>query len=312
MSAPRFANFAIGGTEKAGTTSVFDWLSAHPQVGASSIKETDFFRRELTGDIDADARRYAGYFGHCDAAVPVLMEASPGYLGEAATVAPRIRALAPQMKILFILRDPIDRLYSSYQFHRGKLDLPQELAFDEYVTRCLDYDRRTRDCQDPGLGEWYLKVMRFGCYADFIARFRAEFPPENIKVMFFEALRDDERAFMCELSGFLRIDPVFWSNFGFRRSNVTFSGRNRALHKLAVKTNGVVEPLMRRHPGVKRTLVRAYKAVNQARQGYDPMPAWTRARLVDFYRPSIHALQRQLDSALPEAWHYLAHGTAVA
>jgi hypothetical protein len=39
----RFADFVIGGTEKAGTTSVFDYLSAHPQVCASSKKETDFF-----------------------------------------------------------------------------------------------------------------------------------------------------------------------------------------------------------------------------------------------------------------------------
>ena len=91
--AMRLANFVIGGTEKAGTTSVFDWLSAHPQVCASSRKETDFFRDGFTGDPVADARRYAGFFESCGGNKPVLMEASPGYLGEAAVVAPRLRAL---------------------------------------------------------------------------------------------------------------------------------------------------------------------------------------------------------------------------
>ena len=100
---PRLANFVIGGTEKAGTTSVFDWLSAHPQVHASLKKETDFFREHYTGDPDVDARRYAAYFEPCDPQARIVMEASPGYLGEAATVAPRMRALIPDAKVLFIL-----------------------------------------------------------------------------------------------------------------------------------------------------------------------------------------------------------------
>src|SRR5512142_1676251 len=50
----RLPDFIVGGTEKAGTTSVFDWLSLHPQVAASSRKETDFFRSGFTGDLEAD------------------------------------------------------------------------------------------------------------------------------------------------------------------------------------------------------------------------------------------------------------------
>src|SRR5580765_445608 len=88
--AHRFANFVIGGTEKAGTTSVFDYLSAHPQVCTSSRKETDFFRNGYTGNPEVDARRYGSFFERCDSRTPVIAEASPGYLGEAATVAPRM------------------------------------------------------------------------------------------------------------------------------------------------------------------------------------------------------------------------------
>ena len=72
---------------------------------------------------------------------------------------------------------------------------------------------------------------------------------------------------------------------------MTFSGRNRVLHRLAVRTNAVVEPLMRRYPRLKQTIVRAYKAVNQEREGYDPLPATTRQRLIDFYSPGIAALR---------------------
>jgi len=307
--AARLANFIIGGTEKSGTTSVFDHLSAHPQVCASTRKETDFFRHGYSGDPLVDGRRYATFFERCDQSVPVLMEASPGYLGEAATVAPRLRALVPGVKLLFILRDPVERFYSSYQFHRARLNLPQQLTCDDYLQRCLEYDRGALSARDSGLDEWYLKVLRFGRYAGCLEMFRLQLPPANLKVMFFESLRQDERAFMVELSGFLGIDPAFWSDYRFRRSNVTFSGRNHALHRLAVRVNTLAEPLLRRYPGLKRSLLRVYKTVNEEREGYEPMPAAARTLLVGYYGPSVRALQLQLGAALPDAWHYLTRGT---
>ena len=142
-------------------------------------------------------------------------------------------------------------------------------------------------------------MLRFGCYADFISIFRSELRAENIKIMFFEALRQDARAFMVELSQFLGIDASCWASFDFRPSNTTFSGRNRALHRLAVRTNAVVEPLMRRYPRLKQSLVRAYKAMNQERAGYDPLPPRARQRLIDFYAPGVAALKQCLAAELP-------------
>jgi hypothetical protein len=300
----RLANFVIGGTEKAGTTSVFDYLSAHPDVCTSSIKETDFFRHGYTGDRTDDSRRYGSYFEHCNPRCRILLEGSPGYLGEAATVAPRLRALIPDAKLLFILRDPVERLYSSFNFHHGKLDLPASMTFDDYLRRCLDYDRGIAGPQQSGLDEWYLKVLRFGCYADSIAAFRAQLPQEQVKVMFFESLRDDARAFMVELSGYLGIDSSFWSGYTFHKSNVTFSGRNRALHRLAMRVNAAAEPILRRYPALKRSLVSSYKTVNQEREGYDPMSASARQALIKYYAPSVRALQ-QLGTPLPRDWDYL-------
>jgi len=117
-------NFLIAGTEKAGTTSVFVYLSQHPQVCASSRKETDFFRNEFSGDRQRDEAAYAGYFRKCTADQHILMEASPAYLGEADIVAPRIHALLPDAKLLFILREPIARLYSAYNFYVARLSIP--------------------------------------------------------------------------------------------------------------------------------------------------------------------------------------------
>ncbi|HWJ05602.1 MAG TPA: sulfotransferase domain-containing protein [Steroidobacteraceae bacterium] len=311
-AALRLPGFIVGGTEKAGTTSVFDWLSAHPEVGTSSRKETDFFRTGWTGDPARDRAQYASYFEHCAPTARVLLEASPGYLGEADTVVPRLSALLPGARLLFILRDPIERLHSSYHFHRGRLNLPQSLDFDDYVRRCLEFDRGTRAAGELGLDEWYLKVLRFGRYAEFVARFVAALPRGHVKVGFFETLRADERGFMTDLSDFVGIDSGFWRDFPFRPSNVTFSARNHGLHRLAVRGNALAEPLMRRYPAVKQSLVRMYKALNQEREGYDPMPTATRELLTRYYAPSARALRDFVAGPLPPEWRYLEQARAAA
>jgi len=307
----RLPDFVIGGTEKAGTTSVFDWLCSHPEVGASERKETDFFREQFSGDRAVDAGRYASCFAHADPSARVWVEASPGYLGEAAIVAPRMGELLPRAKLLFILRDPIDRLQSSYHFHRGRLNLPQELGLDEYVRRCLAYDEGT-PAAALGLDPWYLKVLRFGRYADCLDVFREHFAPGQLRVTFFEELGADERAYMKSLSEFIGIDPGYWDRFEFRRSNVTFSARLRGLHRWAMRTNALAEPLMRRYPAVKQSLVRVYKALNQEREGYDPMPPATRRLLAGYYAPSLRRLELQLGRALPAAWYRDEPGRAAA
>src|SRR5690242_13037086 len=98
-SSSNLANFIIAGTEKAGTTSVFTYLSAHPSVCGSIVKETDFFRDSYTGDHPKDIAKYAHFFERCASNSPIVMEASPGYLGCGEQVAIRIHALIPHAKL---------------------------------------------------------------------------------------------------------------------------------------------------------------------------------------------------------------------
>jgi hypothetical protein len=299
----RLANFVIAGTEKAGTTSVFVYLSEHPDVCASSRKETDFFRGEFTGDSIQDQLNYSRYFSEVDKECSVIMEASPGYLGEAELVAPRMHAMIPDAKILFILRDPIDRLHSSYNFHIGKLNIPEDISFPDYVQRCLAYESGAASATELGIDEWYLKVMRFGRYAEFLTLYRDIYPDTSIKVLFFEFLKEDTVGFMAELSKFLEIRPDFWKDYEFLKSNVTFFGRNKLLHRAAIWGNTFTEPLLRKRPNLKHRLVNFYKAINQAHDGYDPMPESIRENLLRYYQPSVDALPKLLGCSIPESWN---------
>jgi hypothetical protein len=305
MESQRLANFIIGGTEKAGTTSVFVYLSTHPEVCSSVNKETDFFREDFCGDIEKDKQFYSKYFSRCNASMPIVMEASPGYLGEAVKVVPRMVNMVPDVKLLFILRDPIERLYSSFNFHVAKLDIPSSLSFAEYVDKCLTYDRGEQSARELGLNDWYLKTLAFGRYAESLKLYYDHFPRNQIKVMFFEQLKDDVVSFMHELSDFLGIDARIWDTYEFSKENVTFSGKNKLLHRVAMRANTMLEPLLRRNPSLKHAIVRQYKRFNQAREGYDPMSDNVRQELEAYYRPFNTELAEILgnNSVLPWSGH---------
>ncbi len=296
------ANFIIGGTEKSGTTSVFNYMLAHPEVCGASTKETDFFRREIGEDLTQARRDYSEFFSHCPVHIPVVMEASPGYLGEASGVAPGIRAVAPSARFLFILRDPVARMLSSYTFHVNQLNIDPQIGFPQYVDECRRYDSGELDSSDSALDDWYLKVLQFGRYADGLRVYFDQFPAEQILVTFYDDLLNDSQQFMRRVSHFLQIDSSFWENYEFVRSNVTFSGKNRTLHRLALRLNALAEPVLLRHPGVKRRLLGIYKWLNQAREGYSDMDASVHTELADYYRESVERLESLLGTKVPATW----------
>jgi hypothetical protein len=120
--------------------------------------------------------------------------------------------------------------------------------------------------------------------------------------MGFEQLTGDVAGFMRELSQFLQIDSDFWNSYEFRKSNVTFRGSNRLLHRVAISVNNRVEPLLRRRPALKHALVNLYKQINQSREGYDPMPEPVREKLQAYYHPHNQALRRLLGPDITDGW----------
>lgn len=299
---PTIPNFIIGGTEKSGTTSIFVYLSQHPEVCASSKKETDFFRAEPSGDPATDRASYARYFTGCTSPVPIVMEASPGYLSEAAVVAPRMAEIVPGVKLLFVLRNPVDRLYSAFRFHAARLNIDAHISFEEYVEKCLVYERDPGKLGNLGIDEWHLKTMGVGRYADSLRPFYAHFPNDNIRVMFFDELKADVRGFMRSVSEFLDIDATYWASYEFQKENVTFSVTNDRLHKLALAVNDRTESLLRQRPRLKRLLVGMYKRLNRAREGYEPMSQDARRTVEGYYSPHRADLEAVIGRPVPETW----------
>lgn len=283
-------NFIIGGTIKAGTSSVFTYLSAHPEICGSSVKETFFFTHEYSGNTERDRERYSKYFSP-DRDAKLVVEASPNYLGYKENVAPRIKTLLPDAKLLFIIRNPVDRLYSHYNFALGKLELPAGLTFERYVDLCEQHSLGKLSPDQAGIAEKHLRALEIGKYSKYLRNFYDAFAPEHIKVALYDDLARDPMRFMSDICRFVDLDPEFFRHYKFNKVNVTFSARLKPFHRIAMLLNRTLESVLRQRPDLKTRLVRIYKRLNQGREGYAAMAASTRTRLAQYYSEANRELE---------------------
>lgn len=114
-------NLLIIGAQKCGTTSLWHYLNLHPEVSMSDPKELDFFIAPDDGVFPVGNwhRGLDWYSSHFSKEIPIQGEASPNYTVHPLTrgVPERAAALVPAAKIVYMVRDPIDRIVSHY-LHR--------------------------------------------------------------------------------------------------------------------------------------------------------------------------------------------------
>lgn len=302
MNCNDLPNLILGGTNKAGTTSVFRYLSDHPEVCGSNVKETGFFVDNYSGVIDQDRKALGKYFSHCSAEKKIRVEASTSYLALGEVAIPRIQELLDEPRILFILRSPIDRIYSYFNFHSSHLAIPQSISFEQYLQLCQKYDARKIDAKSAPFDEWHLKALAFGKYSRFLNRYTKAFPADHVKTMFFDDLKRDPESFMKEVSKYTGIDTAFYDGYHFTKANVTFSSSHQGMHRFAILLNRKLERFLRQRPAIKSKLVSAYKSINAAEHGYNQMLPETKALLRDYYAGSNSELAKMINRPLPDRW----------
>ena len=121
--------FIICGTQRGGTTTLYHYLKEHPQICMSEKKEVHYFDLNYHKSL----QWYESHFKDCqNKKVKTIGEASPFYM-YLREVPERIDETLPDVKLIFILRNPVDRAYSHY-WHEVKLGV-EYLPFEEAIKR---------------------------------------------------------------------------------------------------------------------------------------------------------------------------------
>lgn len=280
----------VAGAPKSGTTSIFKFLAEHPEICGSRIKEPAFFIRDYSSDSQKNVALYGENFSHCGKGdFTYFLEASAGYINHAGVAQKIDDFLGDNCKLLFILRNPVDRLYSNYRFQLSRYVFPEALSFEEYIAISKGQKPNAYDVEDR-----HFQVLEQGRYINYLHDFIRVLGDERMSILIYEEFRKDNRKTMQQICHFLDIDAGFFDDYSFISANVTTSGRNRFLHALALRCNGILEPLLRQRPTIKQKIVSVYKKLNTSGPGYAAMPVETRESLEAYYRDSIEKLEKQL------------------
>lgn len=261
-------NLYIAGAMKSGTTSLHHLLCSHPEIFAPERqKEIHFFDVEET--FDKGLSWLASYYEGADG-FRYRLQTSPMYLF-IDKVPERIAEATPNAKLLFIVRNPVDRAYSHYwhevahgcetnTFEQALLIEDERIEKDFFHYRHFSYKARGRYCEQ-------------------LLRFYSRFPEDRIHIIQFESMISGPVT--EELSRFLRLDDRFQPVVPAR--NKTRRVKNRRLQRLLCnRGNGPIDSAIK-------------KIVNKINTVDAPFPAMqeqTKKELQDYFCNDVEALSR--------------------
>lgn len=225
-------NLVIIGGMKCGTSALHYCIDVHPQAAMSNPKEVNYFlsdpvevddlaatEAESNRMVNVEAGKWHNgadwYAAHFDSSAEVRGESSPAYTSPwSAGTAERMASVIPKAKLIYSVRDPLERMLSEYQHE------------------CLrGIERRG---VDRALGEADNHYIARSRYWSRIQPFAERFPRENILIISQEELAADPRATLRTVFEFLGIDPSYWDERMERRWNTTANKdwRRRYVEKL--------------------------------------------------------------------------------
>jgi len=187
-------NFIIFATRKAGTTSLYHYLSQHPEIYMSTLKGSRFFlfdpeRPERGKNIPVKSvEDYKAFFGGADkSGARAIGEASPSYLGSEGA-AQRISAIIPDVKLIASLRNPVDRSYSHY---------------------LMSMRYRSKRDRVPLSAANFQTWADVGLYAKNLKPWFKLFDRSQFKIIILEEWKSDTPAMLRDLHRFLSVEEDF-------------------------------------------------------------------------------------------------------
>ena len=206
-------NFFIVGAPKCGTTSLHEYLQRHPDVFMPFYKEPHFFGSDLQGSRFRQFRdqpeRYLKLFRDARGEKRIG-ESSPWYLASR-RAAEEIYAYDPRAKIIIMLRNPVDMMYSMWSQFRysgnEQIETFEDALAAEPERRQGMRIRRAAHCIS---GLYYRDMARFSGQ---VQRYLDRFGSENVKVIIFDDFKTDTAAIYRSVLNFLDIDSQFETTF---------------------------------------------------------------------------------------------------
>lgn len=209
-------DFLIIGAQKAGSSALYKFICAHPNVKRALVKEPHFFSLEY---FSKNLSWYRAQFPIRSKGT-LVGEASPSYCTD--PLAPeRVKKEIPKTKLIFIVRDPVDRAISNY-FHSVKYGW-ETLNIQDAFNRPLEEFEKTLESMEKSteyVGSFYNRhaYIHRGFYALQLKRWLMHFPKEQLLVVENNDLLTQPQMVYRQICEFLELEQ--WQPDSFGKHNV--------------------------------------------------------------------------------------------
>nr|WP_299420911.1 sulfotransferase [uncultured Emticicia sp.] len=231
-------NLFIVGAAKCGTTSLYYYLSQHPEVFNCPVKEPNHFITQfqidsLYGNLKQYKKLWSSYLGlskylalYSNAkSFRITCDASVNYLRYAKEIAGKIKEFNDEAKILIILRNPVDRLFSHY--HHSVRDGSITETLENLLTFEEEYCKMENNT-------WY-SYKKYGLYYDNVKHYLDTFGQDKALILFNEDLESNPLKVLSNVCDFLMIDASFVPKIDFTKQNAAYLPKNPKISHLLNK-----------------------------------------------------------------------------
>jgi hypothetical protein len=285
-------NFFIVGAPKCGTTAMAEYLRAHPDVYMPECKELHFFGSDVSRNI-TDEAEYLSLFQRWRVEARAG-EASVFYLHSQAA-AHEIKAFSPEVRIIVMLRNPVDAMYSLYS--QNRFNSWEDLPTFEAALAAEPERRAGRGIQPHVRRVEALRYREVYSYTEQLRRYFDAFGREAVHVIIFDDFKADTASAYRATLAFLGVDTAFRPNLHVVHTNKR--ARSVALGRflqappawyraLKVVGRAALPGDWGRHVRQRMTLaVRDLNAIHEPRTPMDPA---TRRQLQEEMCPEVERL----------------------
>jgi len=278
-------NFLIIGAQKSGTTSLYFYLRQHPDIFMYPDKEIHYFTymQDCSSEYHISLVEYQRLFSNVKGQKAVG-EASPSYIYSKAAPE-RIKAYNPDMRLIAVLRNPIDRAYSNY-LHALRRGL--EPLEDFYQALQAEEERIQQ-----GWSFMFHYVAK-GCYSDQLKRYYQHFDKSQLKILLLEDLRKASSSTIKGIYQFLQVDENFMPDLDSKH-NTAGIAKNKQLGKIL---NSLQNSRAINEAAKKLIPYSLREKFKQQIYTQPPMPEVARNYLKNVYKDDIIQLQSLIDRDL--------------
>jgi len=265
-------NFIVAGSQRCGTTYLYELLKQHPEIYMPKIKELHFFDQQMEKNTGENIDEYAENFKNVKAET-AIGEITPSYI-YADGVPELIFKKIGEIKLIFLFRNPVDRAYSHYWFNLSE------------GRECYTFERALEKEQERiskgSLNRLFFSYVERGYYMNHINRFLKHFPRENVLSIISENFFPQPDEYLKQICRFLGVNDSFKFHFNVNRNRRELP-RYISLYRNLIKIEKLL-PNPKKMRRIIKNIKKCRDSVPMVDQSYPKMNKNTRTKLMDLFK----------------------------